>query len=149
VDRKPELLQQGKFKAKYEGTDPLPIGIRKQSMVMAESSVYFEAYRCVLQALQKISPNHFPMKPYILGENVEPNPPRYLDDIERVLTYLFNRLENILIPRFSIDSRCMIYLLFGRPKRLLPSPKMYVRTKKKKFVIHQISVRSGLVVAYV
>jgi len=93
VDRKPELLQQGKFKAKYEGAEPLPLGIRKQLMVMAESSVYFEAYRCVLQALQKISPNHFPMKPYILGENVEPNPPRYLDDFERVIAFLFNKIN--------------------------------------------------------
>ncbi len=79
VDRKPDQLYKGRFKAKFEGGSQSPTPhTRKRTMVMAESSAYFEAYRSVLLALQKISPNHFAMKSYILGQSLEPAVPKYL-----------------------------------------------------------------------
>ncbi len=94
VDRKPEALQKGLFQAKFEGGSQSPTpALRKQKMVMAESSAFFEAYRPVLLALQKLSPNHFPLKSYILGQNVDPQIPEYLNRTERVMD--FNTL-NIL-----------------------------------------------------
>lgn len=82
-DRKPEQLAQGKVKANFEGVS-LPSFVKNKKLVMAESSVFFEAYRSVLQALQKISPDHFPMKEYILGHDFTPVPPKYLVHEERV-----------------------------------------------------------------
>ena len=45
---------------------------------MIESMVFFEAYRSVLIALQRMSPIHFPMEDYILGRRVKPENPDYL-----------------------------------------------------------------------
>jgi hypothetical protein len=47
VDRKPEQLSLGRIKAKFEG-ESLPTYAKKTNCVMAESSVFFEAYRSVL-----------------------------------------------------------------------------------------------------
>jgi hypothetical protein len=77
VDRKPEQLSRGRIKAKFEG-ESLPTYAKKTNLVMAESSVFFEAYRSVLIALQRISPAHFPMEGYILCRNVLPAEPEYL-----------------------------------------------------------------------
>lgn len=77
ADRKPDLLAKGTFKAFYEG-DALPGYATKDVMVMAESAVFFEAYRSVLIALQRVSPSHFPMENYILCRNLDPSPPKYL-----------------------------------------------------------------------
>ena len=90
-DRKPDQLAQGKIKANFEGVS-LPASVKKKNLVMAESSVFFEAYRSVLQALQKISPDHFPMKEYILGHDFTPVPPKYLVHEERVTQYIQNSL---------------------------------------------------------
>lgn len=83
ADRKPDQLSRGILKANFEGVS-LPASVKKKKLVMAESSVFFEAYRSVLQALQKISPDHFPMKEYILGHDFTPAPPKYLVYDERV-----------------------------------------------------------------
>lgn len=83
VDRKPDQLSRGRFKAKFEG-ESLPVWALKNSMTMAESSVFFEAYRSVLIALQRISPAHFPMEDYILCRNVSPAVPDYLLEIPDV-----------------------------------------------------------------
>jgi hypothetical protein len=77
VDRKPEQLSRGRIKAKFEG-EFLPTDAKKKNFVMAESSVFFEAYRSVLIALQRISPARFPMEEYILCRNVFPTEPEYL-----------------------------------------------------------------------
>lgn len=83
TDRNPAQLVRGKFKAKFEGTT-LPVHIRKQRLMMAESSVFFEAYRSILHTLQRISPTHFPMKEYILGQSVQPEVPGYLTNKKEV-----------------------------------------------------------------
>jgi hypothetical protein len=83
VDRKPEQLSRGRIKAKFEG-ESLPTYAKKTNLVMAESSVFFEAYRSVLIALQRISPAHFPMEDYILCRNVVPTKPDYLNRIPNV-----------------------------------------------------------------
>jgi len=105
-DRKPDQLAQGKIKANFEGVS-LPASVKKKKLVMAESSVFFEAYRSVLQALQKISPDHFPMKEYILGHDFTPVPPKYLVHEERVTQHIQNSLyhewHNLL---------CTFYLLY-------------------------------------
>ncbi|XP_057379336.1 NFX1-type zinc finger-containing protein 1-like [Daphnia carinata] len=80
VDRKPDQLSRGRFRAKFEG-QILPSYAKKTDMVMAESSVFFEAYRSVLIALQRISPAHFPMEDYILCRNTAPAEPEYLRSI--------------------------------------------------------------------
>jgi hypothetical protein len=77
VDRKPDQLSLGIIKVKFEG-ESLPAYAKKANLVMAESSVFFEAYRSVLIALQRISPAHFPMEDYILCRNVSPTEPDYL-----------------------------------------------------------------------
>lgn len=90
LNRNPQQLARGMLKAKFEGT-ALPPYARKEKMTMVESSVYFEGYRCVLSALQKISPNHFPLKRYILGQSVQPSVPAYLSNHEGVLMVSFNK----------------------------------------------------------
>ncbi|KAI9551691.1 hypothetical protein GHT06_022027 [Daphnia sinensis] len=80
VDRKPDQLSRGRFRAKFEG-EILPSYAKKSNLVMAESSVFFEAYRSVLIALQRISPSHFPMEDYILCRNTAPAEPEYLRSI--------------------------------------------------------------------
>lgn len=77
ADRKPDQLMRGEFKAKFEG-DSLPKNYRWLNYVMAESTIFFEAYRSVLWALQKISPHQFPLKDYILGQTTDGNLPAYL-----------------------------------------------------------------------
>ena len=91
ADRKPEQMSKGIFKANFEGVS-LPADLKKKKLVMAESSVFFEAYRSVLQALQKISPAHFPMMDYILGYDLTAVPPDYLvggETVIKLLNFLF------------------------------------------------------------
>lgn len=83
VDRKPDQLSRGRFRAKFEG-EILPEYAKKTDLIMAESSVFFEAYRSVLIALQRISPSHFPMEDYILCRNTLPAEPEYLKLIPNV-----------------------------------------------------------------
>ena len=78
ADRKPDQLSHGRIKVKFEG-ESLPVYAMENNLIMAESSVFFEAYRSVLIALQRISPAHFPMEDYILCRNVSSiQPPDYL-----------------------------------------------------------------------
>lgn len=83
ADRDSRDLVKGQFKAIFQGSS-LPAYAWKQPMVMAESSVFFEAYRSTLIALQKFSPIHFPLKEYILGRSFQPTLPGYLVDVEAV-----------------------------------------------------------------
>ena len=91
VDRKPEQLSRGRIKAKFEG-ESLPAYAKKTNLVMAESSVFFEAYRSVLIALQRISPAHFPMENYILCRNVLPDEPEYLKRVPKVRLFFSSRI---------------------------------------------------------
>lgn len=87
-DRKPQDLELGKFKAKFEG-EALPLQYKEKVYVMAESTIFFEAYRSVLESLQKISPSHFPMEDYILGRKTDAQYPDYLavyDKNDQVMT---------------------------------------------------------------
>lgn len=45
---------------------------------MIETTSYFEAYRHILHALQKISPQQFPLAPYILHLSPNISPPDYV-----------------------------------------------------------------------
>ena len=76
ADRNPRDLVNGRFKVQFGGT-ALPPGYRQQTFVMIESMVFFEAYRSVLIALQRMSPAHFPMEDYILGRRVKSENPDY------------------------------------------------------------------------
>ena len=89
AERNPTQLRVGKLKAKFEGTS-LPAQAGKQKLMMAESSVFFEAYRSILYTLQRISPAHFPLKRYILGQNIEPKGPSYLANLDDVTSCLFH-----------------------------------------------------------
>lgn len=85
ADRKPDLLAKGTLKAYHEG-DALPGYATKEVLVMAESAVFFEAYRSVLVALQRVSPGHFPLQDHILCKTVDPSPPKYLEGTELVIS---------------------------------------------------------------
>ena len=82
-----ELLSNNSIKVRFEGS-VLPPYFWKSSMVMAESSVFFEGSRSVLVALQKISPILFPMKDYVLSHNLDPVVPDYLVNKETVIATL-------------------------------------------------------------
>lgn len=106
VDRKPEQLSLGRIKAKFEG-ESLPTYAKKENFVMAESSVFFEAYRSVLIALQRISPAHFPMEDYILCRNVLPTEPEYLKKTPDVCLFSLNiQFTNLKI---SLTFGCFIF----------------------------------------
>ena len=77
-------LSEGKIIVNYEG-GPLPGRRSSQTFLMAESSVYFEAYRSVLTALQRISPVHLPLADYLLGKFDKMAQPDYLVDQEVIL----------------------------------------------------------------
>lgn len=84
VDRKPEQLSRGQIKVQFEGKALPPKAVRT-NFVMAESSVFFEAYRSVLIALQRISPAHFPLQNYLLCQDVSPRLPDYFADFPNVI----------------------------------------------------------------
>jgi hypothetical protein len=77
ADRDIRLLFDGKIKVKFEGGF-LSASLKKQIFVMAESTVFFESYRTILMALQRISPTNFPLEDYILGRKSSPEMPEYL-----------------------------------------------------------------------
>ena len=78
TDRFPKMLSEGKIVATLEGSNFLSAKLKDDVYTMAESSIYFEAYRSVLATLQKINHIHFPMEEYILGKSVAPRLPLYL-----------------------------------------------------------------------
>ena len=75
--RDPRQLSHGKISARYEG-GPLPGRRSCETFLMAESAVYFEAYRSVLMALQRISPVHLPLADFLLGKFNQLAEPDYL-----------------------------------------------------------------------
>ena len=83
-DRLPSMLSEGKIVATLEGSNSLSAELKRDVYTMAESSVYFEAYRSILSTLQKINHIHFPMEEYILGKSVDPQLPLYLRANEKV-----------------------------------------------------------------
>ncbi|CAF2790891.1 unnamed protein product [Rotaria sp. Silwood2] len=56
----------------------LDILINCQSLTMVETTSYFEAYRHVLRALQKVPSQEFPLAPYILQLLHDVTPPNYV-----------------------------------------------------------------------
>lgn len=82
-DRNLSMLSEGKIQLKFEG-EKLTLEDRKKTFTMIESTIFFESYRSVLGALQKISPAHFPLKDYILGRDSAPRVPAYLLQTEPV-----------------------------------------------------------------
>ena len=91
TDREPRELTHGKLKVKFED-GILSAKVMKETFVMVESTVFFEAYRSVLLALQRISPTNFPLEEYILGQKSTPERPTYLQEEEAVTStkYLFS-----------------------------------------------------------
>ena len=83
ADRNPRLLFDGKIKVKFEG-GTLSADLKKKNFIMAESTVFFESYRTILTALQRISPTDFPLEDYILGRKTTPEMPDYLLKGEKV-----------------------------------------------------------------
>jgi hypothetical protein len=73
-----------KIKVKFEG-GMLSTALKKQIFVMAESTVFFESYRTILTALQRISPANFPLEDYVLGRKSSTEMPDYLLKKEKVI----------------------------------------------------------------
>jgi hypothetical protein len=86
ADRNPILLSHGKIKVKFEG-GTLSAALKQQIFVMAESTVFFESYRTILTALQRISPTNFPLEDYVLGRKTSSEMPDYLLEKENVSFY--------------------------------------------------------------
>lgn len=63
--------------------------------VMAESEVYYEAYRHVLSALKRLNQKNFPMKDFIVDVNTVPSPPDYVLKklVYELSTFKVNLLE--------------------------------------------------------
>ena len=53
--------------------------LNARMFTMVETTSYFEAYRHILRALQKIPASQFPLAPYILKLSPEVKPPDYVD----------------------------------------------------------------------
>jgi hypothetical protein len=83
ADRNARLLFDGKIKVKFEG-GTLSADLKMKIFIMAESTVFFESYRTILTALQRISPTDFPLEDYILGRKTTPEMPDYLLKGEKV-----------------------------------------------------------------
>ena len=96
TDRDPRELVYGKLKVKFDD-GILSAQVMKRSFVMAESTVFFESYRGVLLALQRISPANFPLKEYILGQKSTPERPKYLEGEEAVTSIKFYILKFVIL----------------------------------------------------
>ena len=116
VERNPNELVYGKIQVQFEGSI-LPPGFKKETYVMLESMVFFEAYRSVLVALQKISPVHFPMENYILSRKTDPKIPRYLrkyldrDKVKKEIWYFSFFIVSEIIFFSQINVLSFIYIL--------------------------------------
>lgn len=74
VDRKPELLTKGQLVIEF---DPIYNVKCDVNYIMVESSIYFEPYYHVLNALQQLHEDNFPMKKYIVEVCNDKEQPRY------------------------------------------------------------------------
>ena len=61
-----------------QNTTNLDLLLSSQTLTMIETTSYFEAYRHILNALQKIPSRDFPLAPYILKLSPDITPPNYL-----------------------------------------------------------------------
>ena len=85
ADRNTKELIEGRLKVKFEEGFLLE-NVKKQTFVLAESTVFFESYRGVLVALQRISPANFPLQEYILGQKNTLDRTKYLKEEEAVIS---------------------------------------------------------------
>lgn len=61
-----------------QDTTNLDLLLSSQTLTMIETTSYFEAYRHILNALQKIPSRDFPLVPYILKLSPDITPPNYV-----------------------------------------------------------------------
>ncbi|KAG4081169.1 hypothetical protein HA402_014617 [Bradysia odoriphaga] len=79
--RDPDKLTRGEFRLKFEFQNKVTEQISPVvPLKMAESNVYFEAYRHNLKVLQDFTSETFPLQRYIIDVNCEILPPPYLTD---------------------------------------------------------------------
>ena len=79
-NRRPEGLSVGELDVRFENVTKEQIydfAKGKERFVMIESPAYFEAYRHVLEALQKIKPEEFPFQKHIVECCRDVGPPEY------------------------------------------------------------------------
>ncbi|XP_060843722.1 NFX1-type zinc finger-containing protein 1-like [Rhopalosiphum padi] len=94
LERKIELLKQGKLIVELlENAKPL----FNTSLTMVESEVFFEPYKCSMEALKNINAHNFPMEKYIISASKIVDYPYYLDTLPE--------------PFYSIDDSQKFYLL--------------------------------------
>jgi len=78
LERKIELLTKGKLIVELlEDAKP----IFNTSLTMVESEVYFEPYKCSMEALKNINTHKFPMEKYIISACNKIDYPYYLDKL--------------------------------------------------------------------
>uniref|UniRef100_A0A2H8TVB5 Helicase required for RNAi-mediated heterochromatin assembly 1 n=1 Tax=Melanaphis sacchari TaxID=742174 RepID=A0A2H8TVB5_9HEMI len=78
LERKIELLKQGKLIVELlEDAKPL----FNTSITMVESEVFFEPYKCSMEALKNINAHNFPMEKYIIEASKKVDYPYYIDTL--------------------------------------------------------------------
>ncbi|XP_026819027.1 NFX1-type zinc finger-containing protein 1-like [Rhopalosiphum maidis] len=91
LNRKIELLKQGKLVVELlEDAKPL----FNISLTMIESEVYFEPYKCSMEALKNINRHNFPMEKYIISSCKIINYPYYIDTLPEPI-YSIDDLEKV------------------------------------------------------
>jgi hypothetical protein len=93
LDRKIELLKEGKLIVELiGGAKPL----YKRSLIMVESEVFFEPYKCSMEVLKNINSHNFPMEKYIVSASKDMDYPYYLDTLINQ-NYLIDDLDEFPI----------------------------------------------------
>lgn len=96
LEREIKLLRQGKLNVHLiDNAKP----VYSTSLIMVESKVYFEPYKCSMEVLKNMTSNNFPMKKYLISACTEIDYPRYINGIPN--------------QQYSIDNVRQIRVLFN------------------------------------
>lgn len=105
--RDPNLLSKGIFQMKFEAQDmdEEMIEFTSNTLIMAESNAYFEAYRHNLLALQQFKSHEFPLKDYIINVSTDI---KFLTHLNRNTIY---DLSDLALSLDKIDSEKMLSIM--------------------------------------
>nr|CAD7431768.1 unnamed protein product [Timema monikensis] len=86
IEREEKLFKKNILVVKFHSSTKIDKNLFKKAFIMAESEVYFNSYNHVLQGLQNLRKENFPMKEYIVDVNCVCKPPLYVD-VEREFSF--------------------------------------------------------------
>nr|CAD7604192.1 unnamed protein product [Timema genevievae] len=87
VIERDEIFTKRILVVKFHSPTQMDENVFKREFIMAESEVYFNSYFHVLQGLQNLRKENFPMKEYIVDVNCICRPPMYVDVAEREFSF--------------------------------------------------------------